>query len=302
MSVEIIKEKGKYIFNQEAIDCVVKKYQEHKGSVTIQKELKTEYNIDVSIHGIYLILHNRVEIRDDREQALKYTCDDNFFKEIDTEEKAYWLGFLYADGYINNKRKYGNYKVGITISESDKVHLEKFKNAIHYTGNIKTYSPSLSKNSYKGTKNYCRILITSSTMAEDLINKGCFVNKTDSLIYPSYDIVPKELEKHFIRGIIDGDGSLIITNLLKENVHKDFELSFTGTKNMCQGILRFFNKENAVLSKRHKDKDNDNFSFSIGGNKQVLRLVTLLYKDATIYLDRKYEKYLKMLEISREQQ
>ena len=183
MSVEITKEKGRYIFNQEAINCVIKKYQEHKGSITIQRELKSEYNIDVSVHGIYLILHDRVKIRDDRDQALKYTCDDNYFKEINTEEKAYWLGFLYADGYINNKRKQGNYKVGIAISESDKAHLEKFKNAIHYTGHIKTYPPSSSENSYKGAKDYCRILITSPIMAEDLINKGCFVNKTDSLVW-----------------------------------------------------------------------------------------------------------------------
>ena len=303
MSVEIIKEKGKYKFNQEAIDCIVKKYSEHKGSITIQRELKNEFNVDVSVHGIYLVLHdNNILMRNDREQALKYSCNDNFFNIIDTEEKAYWLGFLYADGYINNKRKHSNYKVGIAISEKDREHLEKFKKAIQYTGNIKIYSPSLGENSYNGTKNYCRILITSPTMAEDLIKKGCFVDKTNSLYYPDETILPKELECHFIRGLIDGDGSLIITNLFKENVHKEFEFSFTGTKSMCQGILRFLGKENLALCKRHKNRDNDNYSLSIGGNKQVLKIVSSLYENASVYLDRKYEKYLKMLEISREQQ
>lgn len=88
MAVEIIKEKGKYKFNQEAIDCIIKKYSEHKGSITIQRELKNEFNIDVSVHGIYLVLHdNNISIRNDREQALKYSCNDSFFNIIDTEEK-----------------------------------------------------------------------------------------------------------------------------------------------------------------------------------------------------------------------
>ena len=61
-------------------------------------------------------------------------------------------------------------------------------------------------------------------------------------------------------------------------------------------------KENLVLSKRHKDKENNNYTLTIGGNKQVLKLLSLLYENASVYLNRKYEKYLKMLEISREQQ
>ena len=56
------------------------------------------------------------------------------------------------------------------------------------------------------------------------------------------------------------------------------------------------------MCKRHKNRDNDNYSLSIGGNKQVLKIVSSLYENASVYLDRKYEKYLKMLEISREQQ
>ena len=67
MSVEIIKEKGKYKFNQEAIDCVIEKYNEHKGSIIIKREIKEEYGIDISVYGIYLILHDRVKIRSDRE-------------------------------------------------------------------------------------------------------------------------------------------------------------------------------------------------------------------------------------------
>ena len=58
-------------------------------------------------------------VRTDREQALKYTCDENYFEKIDTAEKAYWLGFMYTDGYIQNKRKNSNMKIGIALSQSD---------------------------------------------------------------------------------------------------------------------------------------------------------------------------------------
>lgn len=137
-------------------------------------------------------------------------------------------------------------------------------------------------------------------MAEDLINKGCLLNKTDKLIYPNEQILDRKFEKDFIRGLIDGDGSLIITNLNNDK-HKDFELSFTGTKDICLGILKYFNKD-LKLIQRHPERNSDNFSFTIGGNKQVINIVNNLYGNASIYLNRKYEKYLKMLEISREQQ
>nr|DAG90196.1 MAG TPA: endonuclease [Crassvirales sp.] len=53
----------------------------------------------------------------------------DFFSVIDTEEKAYWLGFLYADGFISAS---GN-TVGLSISLKDIDHLKKYNNALNYT-------------------------------------------------------------------------------------------------------------------------------------------------------------------------
>lgn len=55
-----------------------------------------------------------------------YFYNDQFFKRIDTEEKAYWLGFLYADGYIANSGK--RHIVELCLCEQDLTHVQKFQN------------------------------------------------------------------------------------------------------------------------------------------------------------------------------
>ena len=275
--------------NKELQKEIFEKYLSGKSFVTISKEIGLPAWIITKIYK-----DNGGIVRTDREQALKYTCNDDFFEVIDTEEKAYWLGFMYADGYIVAPRKYNTIRVGISITKGDKNHLEKFKKTINFTGKIHDYNGGKSK--YKGSKPYCRILISSPKMAQDLIDKGCIIEKTDKLKYPSTDIVPKHLEKHFIRGLIDGDGSITINT---KGTHDTYCLKFTGTENMCRGILHFFCKDSITLDKRHKDSDNDNYSFSLGGNYQVKVFLDILYGNATIYLDRKYQRYLSLLELSR---
>lgn len=52
---------------------------------------------------------------------IKYTFNENIFSIIDNEEKAYWLGFLYADGYLTDQGLFG-----CALQEKDKAHLNKF--------------------------------------------------------------------------------------------------------------------------------------------------------------------------------
>lgn len=303
MSIELIINKsktvGKYEYNKEFEEFIIQEYISGKGAYSIRKEIAGILGYTCALEVIHKILHkNNIKMRTDREQALKYTCDEDFFEKIDTEEKAYWLGFMYSDGFLQIPRKHGKAKIGITLTEDDKKHLEKFKNDINFTGPIKTYSPS--ESCYYGTKNYSRILISSPKMAEDLIKNGCSYKKTLSLSYPSEEIVSKNLERHFVRGLIDGDGSLIICYENNPNIiHKEFEISFTGTKSIVEGVKHFFNKDKLALVQRFPEREKDNYSVTFGGNDQALKIAKILYEDAKVYLDRKYEKYLKMLEYSR---
>lgn len=130
----------------------------------------------------------------------KYNFNESFFCTIDTESKAYWLGFMYADGYVNSQKT----SCEISLKEGDREHLYKLLKDIEGDMPIThTYKISNGKN-YKGG----RVTLNSEVLKDSLIHKGCLENKSLILKFPRYDIVPKELMRHFIRGYFDGDGCL----------------------------------------------------------------------------------------------
>lgn len=286
------KNNNKYsepIITKDHIEFIRQKYESGLSQIKIAKMMQVSDKLISSV-----MKENNINVRSNRDQALKYFCEEDFFERIDTEAKAYWLGFLYADGYILNRKKHSNYKVGIALSVIDKEHLFKFKNCIKSNHPIKTYKAS--KKSYGG--NYCRILVSSNKMANDLINKGCVLNKTKVLSFPSNEIVPKKLIRHFIRGFVDGDGSLMYRYTFNKKNGKidrfESKIGLVGTKEMLYGILKEFKMEHLKLDKRHKDRENNNYQINIGGNINTKKILNYLYKDSNIYLNRKYKKYLEI--------
>lgn len=229
---------------------------------------------------------NHIPQRNDREQALKYTCNESFFSSIQTEQQAYWLGFLYADGYILPQRR----GVGVTLAATDKGHLIKFEEDVEFNGHIHQYHASPGAYS---SNDYARIQIISPQLADDLIKLGCVPNKTKILKFPMADQVPERLLRHFSRGFIDGNGSVQLC--LPPNKAPEIAVKATGTKEVMLGLLRVFKCEHLKLSSRHHGRAN-NYSITCGGNIQALRILDFLYKDATVYLERKYLKYLQCKE------
>ena len=161
---------------------------ERKSSIEIAKI----YNIKTST-VFYLLKKFDIKPRNNQEKS-KYNLNHSYFEKIDTKEKAYWLGFLFADGYINNQ----NY-VGISLIDSDISHLEKFRDAINSNHIIHTYNCNENCFSRKDGK-YCRLIFKSVKMAKDLENLGCTNNKSLTLKFPS---IEKCFYKDFIRGYFD---------------------------------------------------------------------------------------------------
>lgn len=195
----------------------------------------------------------------------------NQFEIIDTEEKAYWLGFLYADGSIGSKED----KIELSLAEKDLKHIEKFRNFMGISNKI----------SYREkTKSY-RMSFRSSKCKQDLINKGCIPKKSLVLKYPTYEQVPKELSNHFIRGYFDGDGWFT-------NTESCFQIGIIGTQDFIKGFLdniENINKDNKIFI-CHREDGAKRYVF--GAYQDVLNFLNWIYKDANIFLDRKYEKYL----------
>lgn len=239
-------------------------------------------NLGYSLSGIYDALKRwDIKTRNVSDSHKKYACDENYFYKINSEQKAYWLGFIYADGYITNNN------LGIALSIKDKNHLVKFKRNIKATYPINTY---LSNSIYKSIE-YCRILLQSEKLVKDIRDNGVLNNKSLILQFPGEDILNEKYYKHFIRGYFDGDGSLVLSK-------NSINFKIYGTKQLLTKFISIFNKNSSYEFKyklfKRWDNEKNNYYLSYGGRYKTLSIMNYLYDDATIYLDRKYEKFKKL--------
>lgn len=270
--------------NEENINQIVEKYQNGISGCKLSKEYSC------STDTIYEILKkNNIKIRSNKENSRKYNCNHNYFENIDTEDKAYWLGFIYADGYITSKRTSDSQKFGITLSIQDRKHLEKLNQCLNSNYPIREYTQIAG---YKPGNKYCRLLITSQKLVNDLKRHGVIENKTNILEPPN---ITEELVPHFIRGYMDGDGC--ITSYLN-NGYLRYCVKLLGTEKMLDYFNDFLKKNfQYKIPKYYKrKKDQQVMSLEIASNIRSKNFLDLIYKNATIYLDRKYDKYLKLCE------
>lgn len=214
----------------------------------------------------------------------KYITNYNFFNKIDNEASAYFLGLLYADGnvYINKKH---SYVVSIQLQESDKIILKILRDYL-------CKDLVLKKVIDKRTNNLHFLLkINSKELCNKLINLGCIPNKSLKLKFPK---IEEQYIVHFIRGYFDGDGS-IYTKKPSKTGHIDYSWQITSTFNFCNYVKKYLLKLGINSSMRVACKSNSiTHTLSVGGNNQVLKLLDWMYNDSNIYLDRKYNKYLKL--------
>ena len=127
-----------------------------------------------------------------------HNLDEDYFSKIDNEEKAYWLGFLWADGSINKTAKRAAAANRLTLAQkhAEKSHLQKFLDALHADYSIKT----------RKSTNICAVDINSRQLCDDLMQLG-YGTKENRTKIPK---IPALLMPHFIRGYFDGDGCLSI--------------------------------------------------------------------------------------------
>lgn len=208
--------------------------------------------------------------------AFQYSHNRNYFNKIDTESKAYFLGLLYADGSVFKNR------LSISLQEIDKHILETFKEFICYTG-------PLTLNKKSGNRvNQWQLAITSLTIVSDLFTHGVFSNKGFKLTFPRS--VPDLLLHHFIRGYFDGDGCIY-----SNPKNQDYLFSMISTFSFLEDIQTIMIK-NLELNKTKlynpkNCKDNQLHILTYQGGRSIRKIREWLYKDATIYLTRKREKF-----------
>ena len=231
-----------------------------------------------------------------RPNGIQAKINHDYFENIDSEHKAYWLGFIYADGSITKKayeKGSYTYRLRMELMFEDKYILEQM--ALDLESDLKPkeyYNDTSSFEGYNKPKHTAYIMFSSKKMGEDLVKLGVVPNKT--LILKSLPSIPDNLMKHFIRGFFDGDGSITKTYSKTYNKYI-FGINITSTQKICEWLQYLFDFGSIVKEKRTEKT----YYFSFGGNNQLEYFYHYLYDNATIWMDRKYNKFQEFLKISR---
>lgn len=217
----------------------------------------------------------------------KYYINQDYFKQIDNEWKAYWLGFLYADGCnrikCNKTSGKMNYVLSVSLARVDKEHLYKLKNSLQSDTIIRDRETKLNgKVFYNNQVTFC-----NREICEDLNRLGCTPNKSLILDFPTSDIVPDHLIRHFIRGYFDGDGCIHINHEKKR-----VSLSFMGTEKFLSGLRDVLCRELSITKVVIQSRDGNKAKQIFWGKIRACELIfKYLYQDCNIYLDRKFDKF-----------
>jgi len=263
---------------------IVKKYNIGKFTCS---ELGQIYG--VSHNAISSLLQRRgIKIRNNKGQISRiYTLNEDYFDSIDTEEKAYFLGLLYADGYNNVKRN----AIILSLQESDVDILNIFNKELNSNKPLQfikiTHRNPNASNQY-------RLSICSKKMSQRLIELGCPNKKSLIIKFPNEEIVSKDLLRHFIRGYFDGDGSFLAYLNKKTNSYKWFA-SVVSTELFCFKLTEILRENldiNTYIYKRHKNRNTTTRCLHISGTNQVNKFLDWIYKDSKVFLERKFNKLI----------
>jgi len=226
-----------------------------------------------------ILKQNNIPFRTNSESHKKHHCNENFFETIDSEAKAYFLGFILADGSIGD---YGTAakKLRITIHNQDREILVKLLQCLDSDHKIND-KPS-----------HCSLEIRNNKLCSDLAKYDIVPRKT--FIAKWVDLENTELQWHLVRGLNDGDGGFYS----QDSEGGCHSLDITGTMDVLSGCQEFLisecNVNRTKISPRNKDKTI--FRMRYNGNNQMSKIIPKMYANATIFLTRKKKKidhYLK---------
>lgn len=211
-----------------------------------------------------------------------YMLNDDYFEKIDNPNKAYILGFIYADGTVSKKNI-----LQITISLKDVEIIDFIIKEIEFTGKYRIIT--------RKQNQYVRLTINSKKIVSDLNSLGVIINKTyESKTLP---ITPQKYYQDMIRGIFDGDGSIYSNK--RNNRSREFTISFSSNENVLNEIKNYFEENHISCCKirfRHKDSVYSGI-LEIRGAMNIEKIHNLLYKCNSFYLKRKYDRFIDFFDV-----
>lgn len=275
--VEYIEKKNykKYVFTEEQKDLVVRLYDELGSSVDVGKLFNVGHKV------ITKILEEK-GIKRTAAKKRQYKINEHYFDEIDTPNKAYILGFLYADG--SNSMSKGT--IAMSLEERDRDILERIREEID-SERLLEFLDYSNKHDFGYTyKNQYRLLLFSMHMCKALQAHGMMPNKSLVLEFPTLD---KKLIPHFVRGYFDGDGSVC-----QGKRETNFLATITSTNNFCIKLKEIVEHEVGINCHIYDASNHNGITkvFTVSGRLQTKMFLDWLYKDADILLERKHNRYI----------
>jgi hypothetical protein len=226
---------------------------------------------------IFALKQRGIEPRSNSQTHRRYHLDETFFDAVDTEEKAYWLGFLTADGTIRER------VVMLLLQARDVGHLYKFTSSLR-----STHPVTLRDNTFEGEVYHCaQVSIGSTRLVTALKRLG--VAERKSLTVRPCEYVPDHLLSHYWRGVFDGDGYITRkgSGLFRA---RQWMVGLVGNREIVSGFETFVQQYLDWKARVEPDKPGSRiFKVRYSGVALPQAVLRLLYSDATVFLERKYD-------------
>jgi len=203
----------------------------------------------------------------------KHTSDETFF-DTWSQHSVYLLGYILTDGNIAWNPIKGYYTLTITAAEKDKAHLELMRNLLQSTKPL-LYAPK--------TRSY-RLIVNSKILCRKLMRLGILPRKSLTVKFPK---MPKVYLWHFIRGVVDGDGSV---NYFARKRSPYFSVRiYSGSPKFLHKLVQTIKTLSGIEGNvRRVAKNVYGVDYSCSRGK---KLAHFLYSGASISLERKYLQY-----------
>lgn len=253
---------------------IIQKFESGHNIDSLANEYKTNSTVIKELID-NILLSNKLT-NTNIQQSGKYKYDVAFFDLIDTEEKAYYLGFFFADGC--NAESQG--RIQFNISKKDENILVGFQKAVKTDAPIIDRKPCHIKGTNFIGKPTVQFILYCKQYSKQLAKLGAPARKSKILEFPTY--IPVHLMRHFIRGYFDGDGAIA-------KAKKGLKFSVISTENFCCGI-----KDELALRGIEAPIYQNNRGYwyvEITNSGDCKKAFDWLYKDANCYCERKYNRY-----------
>lgn len=214
-----------------------------------------------------------------RQHNKKYSFNENYFDNIDTPNKAYFLGLLYADGcLVSNKNT-----IQLVLKTEDKILLEALNKDINSNRPLSYEKPHLITNTNYISSGAYSLCLDSKITRNALEKIGLTPKKSLSLSYPNLE---KSLQSHFIRGYFDGDGCI-------SKINKNYicNVQILSTLNFLTELKNQILHLNLNVKINIEKRNNRIYILSINNREDCINFSNFLYKNADIYLKRKKDKF-----------